>query len=62
MIGSRPIFWRKSLRGGIKKTTLFIHRSKGKLLVAQIDIDDIVFKATSSDLGLSFTKEMKTKF
>ena len=47
---------------GINKTTLFIHRSKGKLLVAQIYIDDIVFKATSSDLGLSFTEEMKTEF
>ena len=30
--------------------------------MAQIYIDDIVFKATSSDLGLSFTEEMKTEF
>ena len=50
------------MRGGINKTTLFIHRSKGKLLVAQIYIDDIVFKATSRNLGLSFTEEMKTEF
>ena len=42
--------------------TLFINRSKDELLVAQIYVDNIVFKATSSDIALSFTEEMKTKF
>ena len=42
--------------------TLFINRSKDELLVAQIYVDNIVFKATSSDIALSFTEEMKIKF
>ena len=42
--------------------TLFIHRSKDELLVVQIYVDDIVFKATSNELALSFAKEMKTEF
>ena len=41
---------------------MFINRSKDELLVAQIYVDNIVFKATSSDIALSFTEEMKTKF
>ena len=36
--------------------TLFIHRSKDELF------DDIVFKATSNELTLSFAKEMKNEF
>ena len=42
--------------------TLFINRSKDELLVAQIYVDNMVFKATSSDLSLSLAKQMKTKF
>ncbi|RVX01168.1 Retrovirus-related Pol polyprotein from transposon RE1 [Vitis vinifera] len=42
--------------------TLFIHRSKNELLLTQIYVDDIVFKATSTDLALSFVKEIKTEF
>ena len=41
---------------------MFIHRSKDELLVVQIYVDDIVYRATSSDLVLSFTKEMKIEF
>ena len=48
-------------RGGVDRT-LFIHRSKSKLLVAQIYIDDIVFGATSSDFALNFAEEMKKEF
>ena len=40
-------------RGGVDRT-LFIYRSKTKLLVAQNYIDDIVFGATSSDFAFNF--------
>ena len=46
-------------RYGVNRT-LFINRSKDELLVAQIYVDDIVFGATSSDLALNFTEELKT--
>ena len=46
---------------GVEKT-LFIHKSKNELFVAQIYVNDIVFGATSNDLALSFAKEMKTEF
>ena len=36
--------------------------SKDELLVVQIYVDDIVYRATSSDLVLSFAKEMKIEF
>ena len=52
---------KKFQRWGVDKT-LCIHRPKDELLVAQIYIDDIVFKTTSSDLVLSFAKEMKIEF
>ena len=52
---------KKFERGGVYRT-LFINRYKDELLVAHIYVDDIVFRATSSDLTLSFAKEMKTKF
>ena len=42
--------------------TLFINRSKEKLLVTQIYVDNIVFRAMSSDLVLSFAKEKNTEF
>ena len=62
MRGSWPIFWRKKFeRGGVDRT-LFVNRSNDELLVDQIYVDDIVFGATSSDLSLSFAKEMKTEF
>ena len=52
---------KKFERGGVDKT-MFINRSNDELLVTHIYVDDIVFEATSSDLALSFAKEMKTKF
>ena len=54
-------FDKKFEREGVERT-LFIHRSKDKLLMAQIYVDDIIFRATSSNLDLSFIEEMKTKF
>ena len=42
--------------------TLFINRSKDKLLVTRIYVDNIVFRAMSSDLVLSFAKEKKIEF
>ena len=42
--------------------TLFIHKTKTKLLVAQIYVDDIIFGVTSSDFALSLTKEIKKEF
>ena len=42
--------------------TLFIHMSKNELLMTQIYVDNIVFRATPSDLALSFIKEIKTEF
>ena len=48
-------------RRGVDRT-LFIYRSKSKLLVAQIYIDDIVFGATSSDFAFNFAEEMKKEF
>ena len=61
MGGLLLIFWRKILREGDDRT-LFIHKTKSQLLVAQIYVNDIVFRATSSDLALSFAKEMKSEF
>ena len=61
MGGLLLIFWRKILREGDDRT-LFIHKTKSQLLVAQIYVNDIVFRATSSDLALSFAKEMKLEF
>ena len=46
---------------GVEKT-LFIHKSKNELFVAQIYVNDIVFRATSNDFALSFVKEMKIEF
>ena len=61
MGGLLLIFWRKILREGDDRT-LFIHKTKSQLLVAQIYVNDIVFRATSSDLALSFAKEIKSEF
>ena len=42
--------------------TLFIRRNEGVFLVAQIYIDDIVFRSTSSEYTLVFAKEIKSEF
>ena len=52
----------KKFERGVVDRTLFINRFNGELLVSQTYVDDIVFGAIFSDLTLSFSKEMKTKF
>ena len=42
--------------------TLFTRRNEGVFLVAQIYIDDIVFRSTSSEYTLVFAKEIKSEF
>ena len=56
------MFWRKRLRERKFDRTLFINRSKNELLVVEIYVDDIIFRATSSGFALSFAEEMKTEF
>lgn len=48
-------------RRGVDKT-LFIHRINFRLLVAQIYVDDVVFRATSNNHALSFVEKMKKNF
>ena len=56
------IFQKKDLREEGVDGTLFIHRIKSRLLVAQIYVDDISFGATLSDHALSFAEDMKKEF
>ena len=52
---------KKNLRVEVDRT-LFIHKTKIKLLVVEIYVDDIIFGANSSDLALSFAKEVNKEF
>ena len=56
------MFWRKRLRERKFDRTLFINRSKDELLVVEIYVDDIIFRAISSGFALSFAEKMKTEF
>ena len=51
---------KKFERRGVDRT-LFINRPNDELLVAQIYVD-IVYRAISCDLALSFTENMKIEF
>ena len=62
MRDSQLTFWKKVLRKKGVDRILFIHRTKTKLLVAQIYVDDIIFGGTLSDFAFSFAKEMKKEF
>ena len=42
--------------------TLFIKNKDGKLIVAQVYIDDIIFGSTKDELAHSFSKLMQAKF
>ena len=42
--------------------TLFIKREEGKLIVAQVYVDDIIFGSTNDELAYSFSKLMQAKF
>ena len=42
--------------------TLFVKRDEKSLLVAQVYVDDIVFKSTIDHLAHEFSEEMKMEF
>ena len=42
--------------------TLFIKREDGELIVAQVYVDDIIFRSTKDELVHSFLKLMQTEF
>ena len=42
--------------------TLFIKREDGKLIVAQVYVDDIIFGSTKDELAHSFSKLMQGEF
>ena len=42
--------------------TLFVKREDGKLIVAQVYVDDIIFGSTTDELAHSFSKLMQGKF
>ena len=48
-------------RGNVDKT-LFIQRKCNELLVVQIYLDDIIFRATNENLCKEFTKLMQEEF
>src|ERR1044072_6751740 len=48
-------------KGGIDKT-LFVKNSKGKLMIAQIYVDDIVFGGMSNNMVEHFVAQMKSEF
>ena len=47
---------------GSTDTTLFIRKDKNSFVVAQIQVDDIVFGANNDSLSHSFANEMKAMF
>ena len=42
--------------------TLFIKKENGKLIVAQVYVDDIIFKFTKDELAQKFSKLMQAEF
>ena len=42
--------------------TLFIKREDSKLIVAQVYVDDIIFRSTKDELAHSFSKLMQVEF
>ena len=47
--------------GGVDKT-LFVKNDKGKLMIAQIYVDDIVFGGISDKMVEHFVHQMKSEF
>ena len=47
---------------GKANETLFIKKEDGKLIVAQVYIDDIIFGSTKDELAYSFSKLMQAEF
>ena len=48
-------------RGKVNQT-LFIKKEDGELIVAQVYVDDIIFRSTKGELAYSFSKLMQAKF
>ena len=48
-------------RGKVDQT-LFIKRKDDKLIVAQVYVDDIIFRSTKDELAHGFSKLMQAKF
>ena len=42
--------------------TLFIKKVEGELVVAQVYVDDIIFRSTKDDLAHSFSSMMQIEF
>ena len=42
--------------------TLFIKKEDGELIVAQVYVDDIIFRSTKDELAHEFLNLMKVKF
>lgn len=49
------------IRGSVDKT-LFIKKKVGHILIAQIYVDDIIFRSTCEELSCEFAHTMKSKF
>ena len=47
---------------GKANQTLFIKREDGELIVAQVYVDDIIFRSTKDELAHSFSKLMQVEF
>ena len=52
----------RGFKKGYANRTLFVKSDKAYLLVAQVYVDDIVFRATIDDRAIEFSKEMKKEF
>ena len=48
-------------KGGIDKT-LFVKKEEGKIIIAQIYVDDIVFGGMSNEMVQHFVKQMQSEF
>ena len=48
-------------RGKVDQT-LFVKREDGELIVAQVYVDDIIFRSTKDELAHSFSKLMQAEF
>ena len=48
-------------KGGIDKT-LFVNEEEGKIMIAQIYVDDIVFGGMSNEMVQHFVKQMQSEF
>ena len=52
----------RGFKRGYANRTLFVKNDEAYLLVAQVYVDDIVFRATIDDRAIEFSEEMKKEF